>query len=97
MKYRFVTSPDGEKMKVIRPANAERALSLAHEALRTQDSEIFLTLPSVVQDYTFRGYLAKDARTEQAVVVNAKGKFLEHLQPGDSFVTGSLEAKDAAS
>jgi hypothetical protein len=86
----------GEVMQVVRPKSPQLAVELAKKAADSNDGELFQRLPGIVEDaageYTFMGYLARRA-SGQPCIVDAKGKFLAELAPGDSVVTGLNVAK----
>ncbi len=81
----------GEVFQVVRPKDPALAVELAEKAAANNDSALFDRLPSIVEDatgeYTFMGYLARRA-SGQLCIVDAAGKFLAEVSPGDSFVTG---------
>jgi len=78
---------DGQQMKIIRPDNPELAMAIAKVAVEKNDHALFDRLPAEVGDYTFVGFAALDRAKSRAVVVDARGKYLEDMRAGDSFVT----------
>jgi len=95
-KPAIVHAPNGQKMAVIRPSTPELralAIQLAMAASRTNDSDLFQSIPKEVGSYTFLGFLARTKRLEDKAptkqpycVVDGDGHYVSDIEPGDSFV-----------
>lgn len=69
---------------VARPADAEKALRTARQALDEDDTAV-LRQALDEQEHTIVGYLALDGI--EGKVVDENGQVLGDLLPGDSFIT----------
>ena len=80
---------DGKKLIVIRPAEPEIALALAHKSVANNSMEEFQDILRGPSGYTFRGYLRSQGcqGLPTMYISDEHGVFQEELQPGDSFVT----------
>lgn len=88
VKREVVIADDGRPMRVIRPKDPSLALAIAKSALANPtEQRIFDELPEQ-QPYTVLGFLGRRKKSESGFcVVDADGRFVCELKPGDSFVT----------
>lgn len=95
-KRALVHAPGGDRMAIIRPRTPEAralALSLVDKVVRENNGALLEELPALVEDYTFIGFMARTRKLEPPpptrsvyCVVDADGKYVGEIEPGDSFV-----------
>lgn len=78
---------NGLKMQVIRPRDPQKAIDLALEFQRTNDTWNFQRIPELVEamgiTYTLAGFLSEDGKH----ILNENGACIGTPEGGDSFVT----------
>ena len=87
MRPEKIVHRNGLPLRVMRPADPEKAARIGQEAAAANDAERLANLMEEVglDTYTFVGFLSKDTRS----VVDENGKTIGQLQIGDSFATVS--------
>jgi hypothetical protein len=87
MKFSVKRRPriiNGKPLIVIRPKDPTLALQLANLAIKTNDVDLFESLPEKVEDYIEIGLLAEGGKGE---IINDNGRVIDKCKSGDSFVT----------
>jgi hypothetical protein len=75
-------APDGLPLMVVRPDDPAKALAVAAECARTNDNARLANMLEECGPYKFVGYA-----THSTGIVDTKGREVDRLAPGDSFIT----------
>lgn len=86
----FAVSDTGYKILIARPNDPALAVSIALDALKTNDADRFQKLPGETGDYTIIGFKSK--LDIGPYYLDETGRVSGALQPGDSFVSMKSDA-----